>query len=162
MARRRTALLLVLVAAGTVAVYVTAFMLDTTRDDQATLDVEPVRGAAERACTMLRADLDALPPLPAGSSAADRLARLDVQDREIVTLISSVRSVGVEALRKDVPVDEWLADWTALADARRAYAAAGAVGPWSPPVVDGRLLTERMGRIGVPACVVPTSLTVAP
>ncbi len=158
----RTALLLGVVAVATVGVYVTAFALDTTKDRPDTLDVEPVRGAASTACARLRADLDALPPLAPGASQPERLERLAVQNRSVRDLVTSVRAVGESALRKDVPAEQWLSDWTALADARLAYAAAGATGPFAPPVQDGRPITDRMGMVGVATCAVPQALTVAP
>jgi len=158
----RTALLLGVVAVATVGVYVTAFALDTTRDRPDTLDVGPVPGAAASACARLRVSLDALPPLAPGSPQADRLARLAVQDRAVRDLVTSVRAVGEPALLKDVPSEQWLSDWTALADARLAYTAAGATGPFSPPMQDGRPVTDRMGMVGVSACSVPQALTVAP
>jgi len=161
-ARRRTVIVLVGVALATVGVYVAAFSLDTTRDRPDTLDVEPVKGAASAACARLRADLDALPPLAPGAPTPQRLDRLAVQDAAVRTLVGDVRAVGEPALRRDVPAEQWLADWMSLADARRAYADGGAAGPFHPPVADGRPLTDRMGRVGVPTCVVPLSLTIAP
>lgn len=162
MATRRTGLLLAGVAAATIGVYVLAFVLSTTSDRQDTLDVGPVPAAASRACAELRVDLDALPPLGAGAPLADRLTRLAVQEEQVRELVAQVRTVGEPALRADVPAEQWLGDWEALAQARRAYAEAGAAGPFTPPVADGRPLPDRMGRVGLPACTVPPSLTTAP
>ena len=70
MASTRSRLLLVLVAVATVGAYVVMFVLSTTSDAPDRLDVDPVPEAASRACTQLRADLDALPRLPAGATPA--------------------------------------------------------------------------------------------
>lgn len=162
MARTRTAVLLTVVAAATVGVYVAAFSLSTTKDRPDTLDVQPVKGVAATACTRLRSDLDALPRLPPGAPLQDRLDRLAVQDHAIQALVTKVRAVGEPALRKDVPAEQWLADWTTLADARRSYAEAGATGPFVPPAADGHPLSQRMSAVGLAACAVPDALTVAP
>jgi hypothetical protein len=145
MASVRTAVLLGAVTVGTLAVYVGIFVIDTTKDRPDTLDVQPVKGVAAQACTTLRVDLDALPPLPADASPQQRQDRLAAQDRAVRTLVTTVQAVGEPALRKDVPAKEWLGDWTTIADARRAYP-----------------LTERMNAVGLPECVVPASLTTAP
>ncbi len=162
MGSRTSTLLLVAVGIATVGAYVTMFLLDTTRDRPDTLDLEPTRDAASVACTTLRTGLDNLPVLAPTASQADRLARLQVQQDAVAELVRTVRAVGPDALARDVPAEQWLADWAALAQAREAYAAAGATGPFSPPVADGRPISDRMTRIGVPACVVPQSLLVAP
>ncbi len=163
MSGRRAAVVTVLALLAVVAVYVTAFVLDTTKDRPDTLDVEPVRSTAAAACTRLRTDLDALPPLATDAPAAARQERLAVQDRAITALVAQVRAVGRAALDADVPAEQWLGDWQALAAARQAYAAGGATGPFTPPLDDqGRPVTDRMGRVGVDACVVPRSLTLAP
>ena len=158
----RTALLLVVVTVGTLGVYVGIFVIDTTKDRKDTLDVQPVKGVASKACTELRLDLDGLPPLPPDAAQQQRLDRIAAQDRAVRTLISTVRAVGERDLHKDVPSEQWLADWATLADARAAYAAAGATGPFTQPFADGHPLTERMSAVGLPACVVPVSLTIAP
>lgn len=157
-----TAVLLGLVAAATVGTYVFAFTLDTTKDRPDTLDVEPTKGVATSACNALQVGVSALPPLPDGAPAPARLERLAQQDALMRTLVSTVRAVGDEALGKDVPAREWLADWTALADARSAYAAAGATGTFTVPQEDGRAITERMDRIGIASCAVPSALTGTP
>ncbi|HEU0102123.1 MAG TPA: hypothetical protein VFR07_07345 [Mycobacteriales bacterium] len=162
MSSARNTVLLLAAAAGTVAVYVSIFFIDTTRDNRATLDNEPVKGVATKACTALRLELDALPPLPADATEQQRQDRIAAQDRAVRTLIGTVQAVGEPALRKDVPAAEWLADWATLADARQAYAAAGAAGPFSVPVAEGRPLSDRMGAVGLPGCLVPVSLTTAP
>ena len=162
MASTRSRLLLVLVAVATVGAYVVMFVLSTTSDAPDRLDVDPVPGAASRACTQLRADLDALPPLPAGATQSERQERLRVEDAAVRRLVDDVRRLGEPALRADLPAEDWLSDWTTLADARDAYAASGATGPFTPPLVEGRPVNERMGRIGLDACVVPTALTTAP
>ena len=162
MGPRRTALLLVAVGAATIGVYVVAFTLDTTRDRPDTLDVQPVKGVAQAACARLRTELDALSPLPAGTTLAQRQDRLAVQDRAVRALVTEVRAVGEPAQRKDVPAQTWLADWLTLADARQAYGAAGADGEFVPPSADGHPISERMSAVGIDTCVVPDALTVAP
>lgn len=162
MGSRRNVILLGLVAVATVGVYAVGFALDTTRDRPDTLDVQPVKGAATDACVRLRTGLDALPPLPPEATAQQRQERVGVQDAAIRTLVADVRAVGEPALRKDVPAEQWLSDWESLADSRRAWAAAGGTGPYAVPVQDGRPISDRMGMIGLPACVVPASLTSAP
>lgn len=161
MASWKTAALLVAVSIGTVGVYVGIFVIDTTKDNPATLDNQPTKGVAARACTTLRLDLDGLPALPATASPQQRAARVATENQAVDRLVSTVRALGEATLRKDVPADQWLGDWTTLAAARTAYAAAGSVGPFTPPIVDGHPLTERMGN-ALPDCVVPVSLTVAP
>lgn len=162
MSPKLTTALLVLVGVATVGVYVSFFLLDTAKDRPDTLDVDPVRSVASTACTRLRADLDALPALPPTATTQERLDRLAVQDAAVRGLVQEVRAVGEPALRADVPAEQWLADWTTVADARRAYAEAGATGSFTAPSADGRPLADRMGRVGVPACAVPVALTVAP
>ena len=88
---------------------------------------------AADACTRLRADLDALPPLAADAPSQARRDRVAAQDRAVRGLITRVRAVGVPALDADVPAEAWLGDWATLADARLAWAAAGATGPFTPP-----------------------------
>ena len=162
MASRRTALLLVAAAVATVGVYVAMFSLSTTDDRPDTLDVGPVPAAASSACARLRADLDALPPLAGDAPAAVRAERLLAQDRAVRLLVEQVRAVGPQALAADEPAVQWLSDWEALAQAQRTHATSGAGGPFTPPVQDGRPISDRMGRVGVPACVVPRALVVAP
>ena len=157
----RTALLLTAVAVGTLGVYVGIFVLDTTKDNPATLDVQPVKGVAEKACTELRLELDAMPPLPVDATAQQRRDRIAAQDRTVRTLISTVQGVGATALAEDETAAPWLADWATLADARAAYAAAGATGPFAAPVVDGHPIAERMSD-ALADCVVPVQLTTAP
>lgn len=162
MARARTKVLLLLVAAFTVGVYVWSFALSTTKDRPDELDTAPVKTAAATACDRLRSGLAALPALPAGAPAADRTARVEEQDRQIAQLVTAVRAVGRRDLDRDLPATAWLADWEALASARQAYGAAGASGPFTPPIADGKPLPERMGRIGVPSCAVPAALLAPP
>lgn len=162
MGSTRTAVLLVGVAVATVGVYVAMFSLDTTKDRPDTLDVAPVPGVAAAACSRLHTTLDPLPRLGPAAPLPARLDRLAVQDAAVRALVTQVRAVGAPALRKDVPAEQWLADWTTLADARKAYAAAGATGAFVPPAADGHPLTERMGAVGVSACTVPDALSAAP
>lgn len=162
MGPRRTTVLVLVAAAATVGIYGSAFALSTTDDRPDHLDVDPVSSTASAACASLRADLDALPPLAPGAPPAERLDRLAVQDRAVRALVTTVRGVGQEALDADAPAEDWLADWERLAAARRAYAEAGAQGPFSQPVVDGRPLSDRMSGVGLDACRVPASLTAAP
>lgn len=157
----RSALLLTAVTVGTLGVYVGIFVLDTTKDDPATLDVQPVKGVAEKACTELRLELDALPPLPADATVQQRRDRVAVQDRSVSTMISTVQAVGPSDLAADTGAQEWLADWRTLADAGTAWAGAGATGPYPAPAADGHLITERMNS-AVEGCVVPVQLTTAP
>lgn len=157
----RTALLLTAVTIGTLGVYVGIFVIDTTRDNPATLDVSPVKGVAANACTQLRLELDALPPLPDDATAQQRRDRVAAQDAPVRTLISTVRALGPAALAKDVPAQEWLTDWATVADARQAWAAAGATGPFTAPAADGHPLAQRMGD-ALGDCVVPVQLTTAP
>lgn len=159
---RRTKILLLVVAAGTVAVYVWAFTLSTTKDRPDQLDTPTVSAAAGTACARLRSGLNALPPLPAAATTADRQGRISQQNGQVTDMVAAVRAVGQPALDKDVPATTWLRDWEALAAARSAYAAAGATGPFVPPTADGRPLPDRMGRIGVAACAVPPALLAAP
>lgn len=166
MPSRVTAVVLVAVGLATVGVYVAAFTLDTTKDRPDTLDVEPVPGVAATACSRMRADLQALPPLGGQPTQQARLDRIAAEDRLVRTMITQIRAVGAPALAKDVPAEQWLGDWTTLADARTAFAAAGATGAFVlPTATDGKTvlpITDRMDRIGVPACSVPAPLTVAP
>lgn len=162
MGSRRTTVVLLVAGLATAGVYVAGFAFDTTRDRPDTLDVQPTKDVATQACTRMRLELDALPPLPAGASQQERRDRLAVQDRAVRELVDSVRALGEPVLRKDVPADAWLADWTLLADARTAYAAAGAQGPFVLPSPDGHPVTQRMNAIGVAPCVVPVPLTRAP
>lgn len=157
----RTKVLVIAAGVATVAVYASAFALSTTQDRPDHLDTPVVRDAASTACARLRTEVDALPPLPDGASARDRQARVGEQDRLVRRLVQQVRAVGPQALEADVPAQQWLGDWTRLTDARTAYVA-GADGPFSVPVEDGEPISTRMGRVGVPACVVPNSLLVAP
>ena len=151
--------LIVLAAAGTVAVYGGSVLLSATGDRQDTLDQRPVRDRASAACTALRLDVDAQQPLPEGAAPDARRARLAEQDRLVGRLVADVRGLGPAVLATDVPAEQWLADWEQLAAARRAYAAAGGRGEFALPVEDGRPITDRMDQVGVPACVVPTGLT---
>jgi len=162
MGSTRTAVLLVGVAVATVGVYAAMFSLDTTKDRPDTLDVQPVKGVAAAACTRLHTTLDPLPRLAAAAPLQARLDRLAVQDAAVRALVTQVREVGEPALRKDVPAEQWLSDWTTLADVRRAYAAGGATGVFVSPSADGHALTERMGAVGISACKVPDALSAAP
>lgn len=159
---RRTKLLLLVVAAATVAVYVWSFTLSTTKDRPDQLDTKTVSTAAGAACARLRTGIAGLPALPPGAPTAERQERIREQNGQIDGLVAAVRAVGQPALDKDVPATAWLADWEALAAARSAYAAAGAAGPFSPPATEGRTLPDRMGRIGVAACTVPAALLASP
>lgn len=154
--------LVVLAGVATVGAYVGMFLLSTSRDRVDHLDVEPVRSTAAAACTQLRTDVDALPPLPPTASTPERQARVAEQGRIVDRLVEQVRAVGPAALAADVPAEEWLGDWVALRDARQEWADAGATGPVPAPQADGRPLTDRMGRVGVAPCLVPTGLTTAP
>ena len=154
--------LVVLAGVATVGSYVGMVVLSTTRDRVDHLDVEPVKSVAAAACTELRTAVDALPPLPPTASAAERQARVAEQGRLVDRLVQQVRAVGPEALAEDVPAEEWLGDWAALQAARQSWADDGATGPLAVPVADGRPLPDRMGRVGVAACLVPTPLTTAP
>ena len=154
--------LIVVAAVGTLGVYGGSVVLASTGDAQDTLDDRPVRDRASAACTALRLDVDAEPPLPPSATREARLARLAEQDRLIARLVADVRGLGQPALAEDVPAEQWLADWEQLAAARRAYAQAGAQGGFTVPVENGQPLTYRMDRIGVPACLVPTGLTIGP
>jgi len=154
--------LVVLAAVGTLAVYGGSVVLTGIRDGQDTLDSRPVRDRASAACTALRLDVDAEQPLPSSAGRDARLARLAEQDRLVARLVADVRGLGPAALAEDVPAEQWLADWEQLAAARRAYGEAGAQGAFVVPVEDGRPITYRMDRVGVPACVVPTGLTIGP
>lgn len=162
MGSTRTALLLVGVAIATVGAYAAMFSLDTTKDRPDTFDVPPVPAVVEAACTRLHTALDPLPRLGPSAPLQARLDRLALQDSAVRALIAQVRTVGEPALRKDVPAEQWLADWATLADARKAYGAAGASGAFVPPAADGHPLTERMGAVGISACRVPDALSAAP
>ncbi len=157
--RRTTALALVVVGVLTVAVYVVSFLLLTTDDRPDQLDTEPVVDVASQACSDLRVDVDALAPLPASATAAQREARVREQDRLVTRFLDQVRAVGDEALDADEPSREWLADWELLAQARRAVLAGGT---FVEPVLDGIPVSDRMERIGVEACRVPQGLTTPP
>ena len=159
MPRARTKVLLLGTGVFTIAVYVTAFALSTTKDRPDEFDSEALERATSSACASLRVDVDALPPLPAGAPEQARLGRLEEQDRLVRRFVAQVEAVGPAALDADVPGREWLGDWDRLADARQAYAAQGATGPFVVPMADGEPITRRMARVGVPACVVPNGLT---
>lgn len=162
MPRARTRLLLLLAGAATLAVYGAAFVLSTTRDRPDQIDTQAVERVATDACVRLRVAVDALPPLPAGADLAARGARVGEQQQLVQRLVSDVEAVGPAALDEDVPAREWLGDWQVLVQARRAYLDAGGTGPWSVPVLDGRVVSERMDGIGVDACKVPDGLKAAP
>jgi len=152
--------LVVLAAVGTLAVYGGSVVLSTTGDRQDTFDTAPVRDRASAACTALRLEVDAQQPLPDGAAQDLRLARLTEQDALVSRLVADLRGLGPAVLAADPPAEQWLADWEQLAAARRAYAGTGARGTFTVPVEDGLPITDRMDRVGVPACVVPTGLTI--
>ncbi len=154
--------LVVLAGVATVGSYVGMILISTTRDRVDHLDVEPVKSVAAAACTELRTAVDALPPLPPTAATAERQARVAEQGRLVDRLVEQVSAVGPEALAKDVPAQEWLGDWTTLQAARQSWADAGATGAVPVPVADGRPLADRMGRVGVASCLVPTPLLTAP
>ena len=154
--------LVVLVGLATVSAYVGMFVLSTTRNRPDHLDVEPVRSTAAAACTQLRVDVDALPPLPPTATPGQRQERVGDQLQLLDRLVAQVRAVGPEALAADEPALDWLEDWAALRRARQAWADAGATGPFTLPLVDGRPLPDRMASVGVEPCLVPTALTIAP
>lgn len=162
MPSRVVKVLVVLTGFATVGAYASMLLLSTTQDRPDHLDVEPVKGVAAAACTELRTAVDALPPLAPTASAADRRVRVEEQGRLVGRLVEQVRAVGPEALARDVPVQEWLGDWATLGSVRQAWAEAGATGPVPVPVAEGRPLADRMGRVGVASCRVPTALTTAP
>ena len=151
---------LVAVVAFTAAVYGGSLALSLTRDAPSTFDTDAVRGRAATACTALRTGIDALPPLAADAGPAQRSARLGEQERLVARLVADVRALGSEVLAADEPAEQWLRDWEALVAARRAQLSAG--GAFAVPQENGRPLTSRMSEVGVPACRVPTPLTVAP
>ena len=84
------------------------------------------------------------------------------QGRLVERLVQQVRAVGPEALAADVPAEEWLGDWATLQSARQAWADAGATGSAPVPQADGRPLSDRMGMVGLDACLVPVPLTTTP
>jgi len=158
----RTKALLVLVAAGTIAVYATAFALSTTNDRPDQIDTDAVVQVATDACIRLRLGVDSLPPPAPQAPLAARRDRVAEQSRLVARLVADVRAVGRPALDADVPTEQWLGDWTALAQAREAYVDGGAVGTFSVPVQDGRPISDRMDAIGVDACRVPDGLKASP
>lgn len=162
MANARTKVLLLGAAAATVGVYVGAFLLFTTDDRPDQIDTAAVEQVATDACIRLRVAVDAAPPLAAGAPLDARQARVGEQEQLVARLVSDVQSVGPQALDEDVPAREWLADWQVLVQARRAFLDAGGAGGWALPVLDGRVVSERMDGIGVDACRVPDALKAAP
>ena len=162
MAVARTPAVLLATTAALLAVYVGSAVRAATGDRADALDSPAVRDRARAACAELRVDLDARPPLTAPSSPDARRARIAEQDAAVGRLVAAVRSAGPAALSADEPAERWLADWEALAAARRDWART-ATGPFvAPQDAAGLPPPERMSRVGVAECVVPQSLRSAP
>lgn len=159
--RNRTRALLLVALAVTIAVYVTAFLISTTRDRPDQIDTEALVDVVNAACIDLRTEVDAQPALPPGAGPKARRERVDEQGRVIAAFLDQVRTAGEPVLDADVPARAWLADWEALQTARETWAER-ATGAFTVPVVDERALDSRIESIGVDACVVPEALTVAP
>jgi hypothetical protein len=161
----RTVLLLALVGVFLVVVYGGSVLLSTTRDRPDQFDGDTVPTAAARACRTLVGALATLPPLPGSATPMQRADRAVTQDAAVRRLVADVGTVGPDALRKDSPGEQWLADWTRLADGRDAAAAqlrAGRPATWAVPVEDEHPISDRMGAVGVPECAVPRALTSLP
>jgi hypothetical protein len=163
-ARTRTAVLLSVAAAATLAVYVISTFVVTTRDRDTKLDEKGLRETAKTACRAMTGGLDDLPSLPDGATLAQRQERMAAQTALARQLVVTVERTPAATLDDDVPAREWLKDWTAFADARDAYAAGGLVGElrFAVPVDQGEPITRRMSDIGLDSCVVPRDLLVAP
>lgn len=123
------------------------------------LDSDIVSDRAQRACEQLRASL---PTVTQDSSASPTPASVREETFHVRTLVSDVRSVGATALAKDLPAEDWLADWERLATLRDEYA--NELERDSParrptmPTVDGYALAHRMGSVGVVGCNVPLQI----
>ncbi|MDQ3943767.1 MAG: hypothetical protein M3357_01140 [Actinomycetota bacterium] len=77
------------------------------RDDPRSLDSRPVREEAVAACEEMRA----------GVAAADGH---EAENQAVVAMVVRLRRLGTETLAKDVPTEDWLADWERMVAARRA------------------------------------------
>jgi hypothetical protein len=123
------------------------------RDDPTAIDNKVVRHAVQVGCTQLHTDLAAVPKeMP----AADRA---EAENRAVERFVGRVRAVGPETLAKDVPVDQWLADWERLVSVRRTALRDGT--HFAPPFVDGTPVNVRMFslvRSGLRQCDVPPVL----
>jgi hypothetical protein len=140
----------------TVAALVTIFAVGlwvyATHDRIELIDRPEVMEVVDAGCTRLRADL-AANPVDRALQAPQRAAAIAAQDRAIRTFVDGVRGALDPRVRADdVPVDEWLDDWTRLVDAREKVAEALARGATARMVVPrggGLPITERMGSVGL-------------
>lgn len=124
-----------------------------SHDDPTAIDTKPVRTAVEAACPQLRTDLAAL---PAGMPAPERA---EAENRVVERFLSRVRAVGPEALRKDVPIEKWLADWERIVAGRRAAVRDGK--RFVVAMDEGTPINVRMFsliRSGLSECNVPPAL----
>ena len=158
----RVRLLMIVALLATIGIYGGSVLLSTTRDRVDQIDTKAVESAATAACTTLRVELDALPPLPTTASDDERDARIRLQAAALERFTDRVERVGPRALDQDVPTRTWLGDWAGLLQARQDFAATGFTGAFAVPVEDGQPITRRMDAIGVDACRVPQSLLDSP
>lgn len=123
------------------------------RDDPTAIDSKAVRPTVAKACSQLRDDLKALPP---GMATAEKA---EAENRAAEQLVARIRALGPDTLAKDVPVEQWLADWDQIVAARRQASREGK--RFAIPAGDNAPVNVRMYaliRSGLGQCDVPPAL----
>lgn len=135
--------------AAVAALWVYGLFVYANHDRTEFIDDPAVVAKVSIACTQLADELasmrrDGLRPDRAAESAAVR------------AMVAAIRTLGEETINGDLPTEDWLDDWEALAESH-----AGA----RPVPVDGhgKSIVERMNTLatdsGVPQCQVPETLS---
>jgi hypothetical protein len=131
-------------------------------DHLGVLDDPVVVTAADKACAVLQAEVQAS-TVPKGASATVVAGSIRAQDAGIERLLAAMRHLGTARLEGDHPADLWLADWETLARIREAYAdtlGAGDKPHFALPAVDGIPISQRMSE--AIECPVVLELTAVP
>lgn len=152
---RKVTIVLLLFIGVMGALWVVGPLVFAGRDDPTAIDNKAVRTNVLAACTQLRADLAAL---PAGVATADRA---EAENRAVDQFVGRVRSLGPDALKRDAPVEQWLADWEQIVAARRQAVREGT--RFTTPAAGGAPINIRMYalvRSGLGKCDVPPALLV--
>lgn len=141
---------------GIAGTFVAGFYAYVTHDNIEFMD-DKVGAAAATACARLDAELSRLPAVQADTSKQAKVERLQREAQLMRQLTGEVRRVGQSALADDVPSEDWLRDWSSLADARVAYAAQLAAGTVDadfvePRTSDGYPISGRMKDTAPDAC----------
>jgi hypothetical protein len=150
------------VSAVLLGLFLYGFWAYANADHLGVLDDPVVITAADKACTVLQAEVQAS-TAPKGSSATVIVGSIRAQDVDIERLIAAMRHLGKARLEGDHPALPWLADWETLVRIREAYADSLAVGDKphiALPKVDGIPISQRMSE--AVECPVVLELTAGP